>query len=294
MQVLSLLPNISFDAGVNYDSNDYLYNNTWADVGLQVSMNLLKPLSWPTMKELHENKILNDEARRLSLSMAVLTQVRLSVERYRLALSDLEIARESSRVDQRLADYAKAAASTRLEGQLEVIRAETRALNSAYQRHAAYATAQAAFGRIYNSVGLTVVPGDFDGMSVDELAEVVSEHVNGVELEIFPQPVQGAEPASTPAEAPQQSGTQTPAMDAQPQAPAPAQVELLSDLRPLSYADLSGGIQLNMSIELLPLPGPQREPAREAPALGRDDAPLPERDVALSMLVPSARLAAVE
>lgn len=185
-QITTLLPGISFNAGPQYDSNAYLYNNNWVDAGVRVSFNLFKALSLPAMKDVHEAQKKADQARRLALSMAILTQVRVSIERYRLALVDLDIARESSTVDQRLAIYARAAENTRTDSEQETIRAETRALNSEYQRYAAYAAAQTAYGRIYNSLGLEVVPANIDANSVAELAQSVAQNIESVEKDTFP------------------------------------------------------------------------------------------------------------
>ncbi len=185
-QLVTLLPGISFTAGAQYDSNKYLYNNNWIESGVRVSFNLMKALSYPAMKDVQEAQKRNDQARRLALSMAILTQVRVSVERYRLALHDLDIARDSNKVDQRLASYARAAESTRADTELELIRAETRSLNSQYQRYAAYAAAQTAFGRIYNSIGLEVLPVNMETASVAELASVVADNLKNLEAEAFP------------------------------------------------------------------------------------------------------------
>ena len=185
-QLVTLLPGISFTAGAQYDSNKYLYNNNWIESGVRASFNLMKALSYPAMKDVQEAQKRNDQARRLALSMAILTQVRVSVERYRLALHDLDIARDSNKVDQRLASYARAAESTRADTELELIRAETRSLNSQYQRYSAYAAAQTAFGRIYNSIGLEVLPVNMETASVAELASVVADNLKNLEAEAFP------------------------------------------------------------------------------------------------------------
>lgn len=185
-QLVTLLPGISFTAGAQYDSNKYLYNNNWIESGVRVSFNLMKALSYPAMKDVQEAQKRNDQARRLALSMAILTQVRVSVERYRLALHDLDIARDSNKVDQRLASYARAAESTRADTELELIRAETRSLNSQYQYYSAYAAAQTAFGRIYNSIGLEVLPVNMETASVAELASVVADNLKNLEAEAFP------------------------------------------------------------------------------------------------------------
>lgn len=185
-QLTTLLPGISFNVGAEYDSNRYLYNNNWVDAGVRVSFNLFKALSLPAMKDVHEAQKKADQVRRLALSMAILTQVRVSVERYRLALVDLDIARESSTVDQRLAAYARAAQTSRADSEQETIRAETRALNSEYQRYAAYATAQTAYGRIYNSLGLEVIPANVEANSVADLAQAVAMNIKNVEKDTFP------------------------------------------------------------------------------------------------------------
>ena len=77
-QLVTLLPGISFTAGAQYDSNKYLYNNNWIESGVRVSFNLMKALSYPAMKDVQEAQKRNDQARRLALSMAILTQVRVT------------------------------------------------------------------------------------------------------------------------------------------------------------------------------------------------------------------------
>jgi hypothetical protein len=106
----------------------------------------------------------------MGLSMAVLTQVHVGKQRYELSLSELKFAEEIQRVDGRLLEYARAAASTSVDSELEVIRAEARWLLARYQRQAAYSNAQAAWGRLYNSVGLEVMPDSIASHDVKTLA----------------------------------------------------------------------------------------------------------------------------
>lgn len=184
-QLVALLPGLTLGTGPRHDTDKYLLNNTWIDSSARVTFNMLRLLSVPAINRTHEAQTANDEARRLALTMAVLTQVRVAVERYRLALSELEVARESSLVDQRLASYARAAMSSRADAELEVIRTETRALNSEYQRYAAYASAQAAFGRIFNSIGLDFVPEGLDKASISELGMSIAKNLDQLEDSTF-------------------------------------------------------------------------------------------------------------
>lgn len=172
-----LWPNVSLNWGYNYDSNQYLYNNHWSETGLQVSINLLKFLRLPAIQNLEVSQKVTDDARRVALSMAVLTQVRVGVLRYNLAAQEVAFADESLRVDESLLRYAQAARTSDQGSELEVIRTEGRYLLSRYQREAAYSQAQAAWGRLYNSVGLDVQPEAIAQHDVQTLAKAIEQTI---------------------------------------------------------------------------------------------------------------------
>lgn len=183
--ILGLMPGLSLDGALRHDSNKYLYNQAWSEGGLRVFGNLLKLTSLPAVSRMNEARLKTDDARRLALSMAVLTQTRVSLERYKLALVDLEVSDESARVDERLAAFARAARSTKVDAELEVIRTEARALVTQFQRHAAYANAQVAMGRIFNSLGVDPLP---DSGRYDDLASLVQglqSHMSAWPKDIF-------------------------------------------------------------------------------------------------------------
>ncbi|AWY39911.1 TolC family protein [Pseudomonas putida] len=173
-----LWPNVSFDYGYRYDSNKFLYNNDWNATGLQVSMNLLRLLQLPSLNAAEKSQSETDDTRRVALSMAILTQVRVGTLRYQLARQEVEFTEESLRVDRSLLDYAQAAKTGALGSELEVIRAEGRYLLSRYQREAAFSSAQAAWGRLYNSVGLDVLPNEIDKHDIKTLAREIQNTLN--------------------------------------------------------------------------------------------------------------------
>ena len=182
---LLLWPNLSLDTGVSYDSNKYNYNSSWVDTGVRVSWNIMKLAQYPSLQRAHKAQNETDDLRRMALSMAVLTQVRLGVQRYDLALSELRFAEESLGVDQRLLNYSQKAAKTKFDSQLEVIRSEARALLAEYQRYVAYSNAQAAWGRLYNSVGMDVLPASIDGHDVKTVARSIESTLGSWQSEVF-------------------------------------------------------------------------------------------------------------
>ncbi|MCV2216904.1 TolC family protein [Thauera sp. Sel9] len=199
---MMVFPNLSIDTGVHYDSNKYNYNSHWSDFGVRLSWNIMRLAQWPALERAHEHQNLTDDMRRMALSMAVLTQVRVGIQRYDLALSELDFAQESLRVDQQLLHFAQASKVSRFQSELEVIRAEARALLAEYQRYASYSNAQAAWGRVYNSVGLDVLPETIASHDVKTLAQAIADTTQHWQQEVFEAPRRQAassDGAETPA-----------------------------------------------------------------------------------------------
>ena len=152
---------------------------------MRLSWNILKLTQYPALERAHKSQNETDDLRRMALSMAVLTQVRVGVQRYELALSELKLAEESLGVDQRLLGFAESAAKARFDSRLEVIRAETRALLAEYQRYATYSNAQAAWGRVYNSVGLDVLPQTIESHDVKALTKAIESTTREWQGQVF-------------------------------------------------------------------------------------------------------------
>ena len=182
-QVLSMLPGISLDASFQSDSNHLLAFNSWSQGGLRISWNLLRLAAYPSLERAQKQQVTTDQARRMALSMAVLTQVRVGAERYRFAVEDFKLADMAAQVDKRLAENMRASVTAKLDSELEAIRTQARAVLGNYQRVGAYANAQIAFGRLYNTLGFDPLPDDFEGDDLPKLAERVKAHLKATETE---------------------------------------------------------------------------------------------------------------
>ncbi len=174
-QLMQAFPNLTLGLGKQYDSNSMLYNNDWLESSTRLSWNLLRVLSAPAVKKAGEQQIEMDDARRQALSMAIMTQTRIAALRYGLAKSDLDLAQKSMEVDARVAAVAKSGVSSKAETELELVRASARSTVSKYQRAIAYANAQAAYARIQHSLGQDFDFGDFENLTVADVAKNVGE-----------------------------------------------------------------------------------------------------------------------
>ena len=183
--LLSLLPSLGIDTGTNYDSNKYLVNNRWASAGLNLSWNIMKLVSLPSLRRANESAAHIDQTRRLALTAAVLGQTRIAAVRYRLLTQEFAIWDDAVNDDGRIVGYLNAAKQVGLETELELIRAKARGMISKINRDLVYANVQGAIGRIYNSIGLDSLPLDGETRAPEALAETLAATIDGWEQATF-------------------------------------------------------------------------------------------------------------
>lgn len=84
-EILRIFPGIEFSAGMNYDSNSYMKNKSWADAGMGVTWNLLGLFSRPQAIRTAKDKETLELLRRQALTVAVISQVNVSYLQLRQA-----------------------------------------------------------------------------------------------------------------------------------------------------------------------------------------------------------------
>lgn len=176
--LLSMLPGLDLSYGYRYDSNSYLYNNDWNASTVTLTGNLMKAFAAPAINRNSEALVKVDDARRVALTIAVLAQVRLSVERYGNVLQEYDNTRRSLEVDARVRRIVASTVKASAESELELIRAEARSVLSQVQHYTTYALAQSTYGRILNSAGMEYLPPGADKQELSALAAQVAAEIN--------------------------------------------------------------------------------------------------------------------
>lgn len=174
--ILGALPSIGLDASFQYDSNKYLYKNNWLDYGARASWDLTRLLAVPSMLELNNYQGDVNNVRRAALTMAVITQVRLSAQRYDMALFDYDLASRANNVEEKLMKHALAGMKVGTENDLEVIRVRTKALFAEIQKYASYSDVQTAYARMINSLGLDLIPASSGVKNIQQMTEYMSKN----------------------------------------------------------------------------------------------------------------------
>ncbi len=172
--MLRFLPQLQLGYGYHQDENDFLINDDWEDYSWDLSWNILGLFGVNAEKKFREAQVDLADARRLALSMAVMTQVRLSMRRYELSLQRYRASQELTAVNQ---EYAEIVSASSKEAALDKIKARTDALVSQLRTNYAFAETQSAFARVLNSIGLDLVP-EVDGDIVSSGAAFEAQWAN--------------------------------------------------------------------------------------------------------------------
>ena len=167
--MLKIFPNLNLSAGYYRDENSFLVNRDWEEAGLDLSWNLLGIFNAVAEKKFHEAAADVADARRVALSMAVMTQVYLAVSRYELARSRFSTVSDLYQINAQLARNNTAKGS-RASGMQELDGRAT-ALATELRRNLAFAETQAAFARVLNSAGIDPVPDSVESLEISSLKD---------------------------------------------------------------------------------------------------------------------------
>lgn len=181
MGILRLLPGATLFGGINYDSNRFLVNDSWADAGVQVSWNLLNAVNLPRTLDVNAARAQVAEVRRQALRMAVLAQVHVAWHRFARADSLYQRFVELQDVESRIYSQVQSASESSAQSRLERIRAGAGAVLSTRARDRAYAELRNAQGAIYQATGLDPLPETLPDGNLDTLAKAIGQAIEDLE-----------------------------------------------------------------------------------------------------------------
>ena len=167
--ILRMVPGLEFNGAYNTASNRFLFNQSWAEGGVKLAWNLINLYSGGTIREVARGQEEVGEVRRLSLGMAVLTQVHVAQLRYGQVLQEYRLVRQMSDTAERISTRTAEGGAYRVRTGLDVIQARARAIYRQLQQRLAYAELQNAAGRLYLSIGVDPLPETMDAHDLETL-----------------------------------------------------------------------------------------------------------------------------
>lgn len=176
--LLRLFPGVTLTSSVNEDSNSYLVNQNWADVGARLTWNLLNLASGPVAMRAARSSEDVAEVRRLALSLAALTQVHVGYQQYRRARVDYEQALILDDIEQRIYGYVSQGADSQAQSPLQRIRAQMAAIYAEVSSYRAYAEVHSAIANLYVSIGLDLLPATVESHDIEAMSVAIKDVLN--------------------------------------------------------------------------------------------------------------------
>jgi len=197
--LLRLLPGISLFGSLNYDSNTFLEHQNWAEAGVRVTLNIFDVFSAPTRLRAVRTQEELAEMRRLAISMAVLTQVHVSVQELGRARVLFEQAALAEAVERRIASLAAQQRDADAGTELDRIREQAAAVVAELERDRAYADLQNALALLLVALGHNPLPETVEDRDLATLAAAIRRVSDDWTAGRAPVPVlPEAEPAPLP------------------------------------------------------------------------------------------------
>lgn len=172
--LVRLFPNLSFNYGLNYDTDSYLVNNSWNEAGVQLSFNLFNLFTGPGQLKLAEAGVSLADQRRLSVQMATLAQTHLARQQLANASKQFKRADAIWETDQRISEHMQNRQDSQVQGPLETVANQTTAILSLLRRYQALAQVQAAEARLQSTLGVEPDLPSVDSLSLTQLTEGIA------------------------------------------------------------------------------------------------------------------------
>jgi len=172
--MLRLLPELEFRYSANYNDNTFLLNQTWRQLGVNLTSDIVRLASFRQIKKFRETNEQITINRKLAINMAVITGLHISWQDYQNARKQFEQAEYLNEIDNEIARLAETAEQSSKGTGVATIENELRALRSKLSQMQTYASAQEAYGSFTLSLGLNPIPTNHQAYSVGELGDLVS------------------------------------------------------------------------------------------------------------------------
>lgn len=172
---MDMIPGLELNTAWNGDSNSYAWEQTWFSWGSSITANLFDVFTGPQKIDAAKARTDVVKTRRLALSMAVMSQVHVSIAEYNQAIGEFETSNEIHEVERDILTKVNADVSAGSGGERTSIRAELESLLAELRRDLAVSRVRNAVGRIFVSVGADPLPKSVEGHDLTTLSNALKE-----------------------------------------------------------------------------------------------------------------------
>ncbi|WP_447971269.1 TolC family protein [Nitrospira sp. M1] len=178
--ILEMLPNLNLQFGPNYSSNSFLFNNHWLAYGAKVSWNLLNLFRKPAQFKMIEIQKEVLDAQSLALTMAVMTQVHISMAQLTAAKLEVHNTKMYYETQQQIRDQVHSSWLTKRSSEQVIIRERLNSILAEIRYNVALADLEAAYANLLGTIGEDPIPTVLTDTSMSELTTALRHRWNAL------------------------------------------------------------------------------------------------------------------
>lgn len=180
--ILNLMPGLDLNFGKSYSTNSFLFHNNWLTYGAQVSWNLLSIFKLPATNRNIEAKAKVLEARRLALTMAIMTQVHVSLAQYEHSQREYRTAADYFLTQQKILEQLESGVTANTVTEQSLIREQMNMMVAEIKYDIAFSDVENAYASIFAAIGVDPFPINTDTSSVNSLTDSIMKYFDGLSL----------------------------------------------------------------------------------------------------------------
>jgi outer membrane protein, multidrug efflux system len=169
--ILEMLPSLNLQAGGNYSSNAFLFNQNWAAYAARASWNLLSIFRYPARAKTIEaqDKVLHTQ--NLALTMAIMSQVHVSVAQVAQPKKETSTAKLYHDTQSQISEQTRLGWRIGRQSEQAVLRERVNQVSAQLRYDAMESELQVSWAMLLVAVGEDVLPNDLTKeQSVSDLA----------------------------------------------------------------------------------------------------------------------------
>lgn len=174
-EYLRMLPGIELGTAWNYDSNSFANEESWWSWGTSISKNLFEVFHAPKNINRAKGQVEVADFRRYALSIAIMSQVHISLASYTQSVDEYKTISELYDVESGIKQSVLANVNAGSTGQRDLIKTELQALLSEVRRDLAFSQMRNAVGRIYISLGADPLPDTIENNDLETVANTLKK-----------------------------------------------------------------------------------------------------------------------
>ncbi len=169
--LLRMLPGLEISAGGHYDSNSFITNQSWADVGVKVTWNLFNLISGPAAYKTAQANESVSEVQRQAMSLAIMAQLYIARANFNEAQRQYKTSAELRDLDTQIVEQLRNRYKANSIGELQLIQGELNALNASLRQDLAYAELRNTYGQILSTIGLDLLPKTLPSSNLADISQ---------------------------------------------------------------------------------------------------------------------------